>query len=260
MAALHFLGGNGILTVTHRTSIIIHQLANLDKRWQEHVWGTRVFSHMLPWDWNLDPGQSPKHMQGTWISSFVCTTCMSEPGSLLRASKGTALQRLLAFPLRPTRVTVAFGTNWLDDDGGANGLCSPDNSTINPHFALSISIHASTANRCFRGVRVATSTGAYSAISSPVLEMRKILGSAKGYTVIEAPCCWEIHVRADARAFLVARTRGTTLQCPNFGWSSSESTGQGNSKAGNMANKVIISILQAAFYAINITNIPVYYT
>ena len=190
---------------THRTSIIIHQLANLDKRWQEHVWGTRVFSHMLPWDWNLDPGQSPKHMQGTWISSFVCTTCMSEPGSLLRASKGTALQRLLAFPLRPTRVTVAFGTNWLDDEGGANGLCSPDNSTINPHFALSISIHASTANRCFRGVRVATSTGAYSAISSPVLEMRKILGSAKGYTVIEAACCWEIHVRADARAFLVAR-------------------------------------------------------
>ena len=107
----------------------------------------------------------------------------------MRASKGTALQRLLAFPLRPTRVTVAFGTNWLDDEGGANGLCSPDNSTINPHFALSISIHASTANRCFRGVRVATSTSAYSAISSPVLEMRKILGSAKGYTVIEAACC-----------------------------------------------------------------------
>ena len=73
----------------------------------------------------------------------------------------------------------------------------------NLHFALSISIHASTTNRCFRGVRVATSTG--SAISSPVLEMRKILGSAKGYTVIEAPRCWEIHVRVDARAFLVAR-------------------------------------------------------
>ena len=84
-------------------------------------------------------------------------------------------------------------------------LSNASTANRNLHFALSVSIHASTANRCFRGVRVATSTGAYSAISSPVLEMRKILGSAKGYTVIEAPCCWEIHVRADARAFLVAR-------------------------------------------------------
>ena len=60
---------------------------------------------------------------------------------------------------------------------------------VNLHFALSKSIYASIANRCFRGVQVATSTDAYSAISSPVLEMRKILGSAKGCTVTEAPCC-----------------------------------------------------------------------
>ena len=68
-------------------------------------------------------------------------------------------------------------------------LSNASTANRNLHFALSVSMHASTANRCFRGVRVATSTGAYSAISSPVLEMRKILGSAKGYTVIEAACC-----------------------------------------------------------------------
>ena len=129
-------------------------------------------------------------MQGTWISVFFCTTCMSEPGSLLLTSKGTALQRLLASPRRPTRVTFAFGTDFLDDEGGANGVCSSNlDRTINLHFAPSISIYTSIANRCFRGVQVATSTDAYSAISSPVLEMRKILGSAKGCTVTEAPCC-----------------------------------------------------------------------